>query len=77
MTTSASDTNLAGRTLVHFSLLDSCEKKLNLDLTPDDFYKLCLEMEKAKFQLEVLLKNTKAAGGGGNKKQECDNEQKK
>lgn len=70
MTTSASEASLAGRTLVHLWLDLSAEgKKLNLDLTPDDFYKLCLEMEKAKFQLEVLLKNTKA--------EECDNEQKK
>ena len=58
VTTSSSKEDLRGRTLVHLSLDLSESGKLNLDLPPHEFYKLCLEMERAKFQLELLLKNS-------------------
>ena len=58
VTTSSSKEDLRGRTSVHLSLDLSQTGKLNLDLSPQDFYKLCLEMEKAKLQLEMLLKTS-------------------
>ena len=59
VTTSSSQGDVGkGRTLVHLSLDLSKKEKLDLDLSPDDFYKLCLELEKAKYQLEVLVKGT-------------------
>jgi hypothetical protein len=61
VTTSSSKEDLRGRTLVHLSLDLSESGKLNLDLPPTEFYKLCLEMERAKFQLELLLKTSAEA----------------
>ena len=60
VTSSSSQKDLRGRSQVHLSLDLSQSEQLNLDLSPDEFYKLCLEMEKAKMQLELLLDSTKS-----------------
>ena len=48
-----------GRTSIHLSLdLSEKKEKIHLDLSPDEFYKLSLELEKAKYQLEALFKGS-------------------
>lgn len=41
--------------MVHFTLTMSKGQKVDLVLSPGDFYKVFLEMDKARLQLETLL----------------------
>ena len=53
--------DLRGQTVVNFNLelLSPQQRKVNLNLSPEEFYNLCLEMEKAKLQLEMILQKVK------------------
>ena len=56
VTTSASGMreDLKGRITIHFSVELSNGENLDMDLPPEEFYQFCLEVEKAKQQLQLL-----------------------
>ena len=51
--------DLRGQTVVNFKLELSPNSKVDLNLSPEEFYRLFLEMEKAKLQMEMILQKLK------------------